>query len=235
MDWGHVLSIIYPHRCPVCDRIPEYGRRICPECEKELVFIEEPVCKSCGKPLEMEQEEYCYDCNRHAHKYDSGKALLIYQGKVRDSLWRFKYRNRREYAYYYAKKTAEQYGRWILQRGVEAVVPVPLHKQRRKERGYNQAELYARHLGKLLGIPVETRLLFRIKKTVPQKQLDDAQRKNNLKKAFKCAPNIVQFKKILIVDDIYTTGSTIDAAAEAVKCAGVQQVFFVCISIGRGW
>ena len=235
MNWEQVIAMVYPHRCPVCDGIPEYGERICPECEKKLAFITEPVCKCCGKPLETEREEYCYDCGRHTHRYDSGKALLVYQGKIKDSLWRFKYQNRREYAWYYAAQTAARYGSWIRQRGIEVIVPIPLHKQRRRQRGYNQAELYARHIGRMLGIPVRAELLRRVRQTVPQKQLNDVQRKNNLKKAFKCAPDIVQFKKILIVDDIYTTGSTIDAAAETLKSAGVQQVFFACISIGRGW
>lgn len=76
--------------------------------------------------------------------------------------------------------------------------------------------------------------MIRVKQTVPQKRLNDTQRKNNLKKAFKCPGNIVQFKKILLVDDIYTTGSTMDAAAEILKDMGIQKVFFVCISIGRG-
>lgn len=235
MDWEQLLSLVYPHRCPVCDGIPDYGARICPECEEKLVYIGEPVCKKCGKPLGVEEEEYCYDCGRHRHEFDGGKALFVYQGRIRDSLWRFKYQNRREYAYFYAKRTAERCGAWILRREIEAIVPIPLHKRRRRERGYNQAELYARHLGRMLGIPVETRLLIRVKQTAPQKELSDIQRKNNLKRAFKCNANIVQFKKVLIVDDIYTTGSTMDAAAEALKHTGVQEVFFACISIGRGW
>lgn len=234
MFWN-LLSIFYPPRCPVCDGIPDYGKDICPECELRLTEVFEPVCKKCGKPLEDERAEYCYDCSRTCHVYDAGKAVFVYRAQMKESLYRFKYHNRQEYARYYAMRTAKKYGAWIRQMGVEAIVPIPLHAKRYRERGYNQAELYARRLGRALDLPVETKLLVRVKNTVPQKELNDISRKNNLKKAFKYSGNIVQFKKILLVDDIYTTGSTINAAAEVLKNGGIQKIFFVCISIGRGW
>lgn len=230
-----LLSVFYPPRCPVCDGITEYGRRVCPDCESKLTEVCEPVCKKCGKPLEDERAEFCYDCSRTSHAFDAGKAVFVYRAGIRESLYRFKYQNRREYARYYAEQTARKYGAWIRRMGVEAIVPIPLHARRFRERGYNQAELYARHLGRLLGIPVERKLLTRVKYTVPQKNLNDVSRKKNLKKAFKCSGNIVQFNKMLLVDDIYTTGSTMDAAAETLRNMGVQSIFFVCISIGRGW
>ena len=89
-------------------------------------------------------------------------------------------------------------------------------------------------LGTKLGIPVRTDLLLREKNTVPQKELDETQRKNNLKNAFKITGNIVHLSYILLVDDIYTTGSTIDAAALALKKAGGVHIYFICISSGRG-
>lgn len=230
----NLLSVMYPPRCPICDGIPEYGQEICPACEKKLDYLKEPFCKKCGKPLEDERAEFCYDCGKGNHVFECGRALFVHRGAVRDSLYRFKYQNRREYAYFYAGQTARCYGGWIRQMGVEGIVPIPLHRKRKQERGYNQAGLYARYLGKELHLPVEEKLLIRVKQTIPQKELNDVQRKNNLKKAFKCSGNIVQFKKILLVDDIYTTGSTMDAAARVLKNMGVQKVFFVCIGIGRG-
>ncbi len=228
------LSLLYPLRCPICDGIPEFGESICPECEKKLVFMTEPFCMKCGKPLDDGRAEFCYDCTMKKHVFESGRALFVYQGVIRDSLYRFKYQNKREYAYFYAQRTAGLYEGWIMRMGIEAIVPIPLHKRRKRERGYNQAGLYARYLGKELGLPVEENLLVRVRHTTPQKELSENERKNNLKKAFKCQRNVVQFKKILLVDDIYTTGSTMDAAAEALKSIGIQKVCFICISIGRG-
>lgn len=228
------LALLYPLRCPICDEIPEFGESVCPECEKKLVFIKEPFCMKCGKPLEDERAEFCYDCSMKKHVFESGRALFVYQGIIRDSLYRFKYQNKREYAHFYARQTVRRYKGWMTRMGIEAIIPIPLHKRRKQERGYNQAGLYARCLGKELGLPVEENLLVRVRHTTPQKELSENERKNNLKKAFKCRRNVVQFKKILLVDDIFTTGSTMDAAAEVLKNIGIQKVYFVCISIGRG-
>lgn len=117
-------------------------------------------------------------------------------------------------------------------RRIEAIIPIPLHKKRKRKRGYNQAELLAGELGNILGLPVYTDVLVRVRDTKPQKTLDDAERKNNLKEAFKTTENIVQLNYILVVDDIYTTGSTLDAAASALAKAGVAEVYTCCIGIG---
>jgi ComF family protein len=154
---------------------------------------------------------------------------------VKESVYRLKYSNRREYAISYAQELARVYGGWIEEKGVEALVPIPLHPKRQRRRGYNQAQLIARELGRLLDIPVETKLLKRVINTRPQKELNDKERKNNLKKAFKICTNDVQLNQVLLVDDIYTTGSTMDGAAEELKKAGVGNVYVVSACIGRGY
>ena len=90
-------------------------------------------------------------------------------------------------------------------------------------------------MGEKMNLPVEKRMVKRIRNTTPQKELNDVERKINLKKAFQLVPNIVKYRKILIVDDIYTTGSTIDAVAEVLLQAGVDEIYFLCISIGEGF
>lgn len=228
------MGLLYPPRCPICDEVLELRQLICQECPEEIEYIGEPVCKKCGKPIENERAEYCYDCMKQSHVFETGKAVFHYRGAIKDSLYRFKYGNRQEYAQFYAWETVGRYEAWIRARGIQAIIPIPLHKKRQRKRGYNQAELYARFLGEMLDIPVITNTLYRVRKTKPQKELDDAGRKNNLKKAFKCKENIVQLKYILLVDDIYTTGSTMDAAAEVLKNAGIKKIYCICISIGRG-
>lgn len=233
--WHAVLNIVFPRRCPFCDRVVEVGQSICPECAGSVHMIDGAVCSKCGQPLEDGRREYCYDCARKIHAYHTGKALYVYQGKVKESLYRFKYANRREYAIFYGEQAALKYGGWIKRCGVEAIVPIPLHKIRKRQRGYNQAELFAKELSRITGVPVRANLIVRSVNTRPQKELDDVNRKKNLKKAFTIPENIVQLKKILLVDDIYTTGSTVDAAAAMLKQAGVGEVYILCISIGRGF
>lgn len=150
-------------------------------------------------------------------------------------MYRFKYKNKREYADYYAEEAAGLYEKWVRMHGIEAIVPIPMYDAKKRARGYNQAEVFAKKLGAQLGIPVDCRLIKRVKNTIPQKELNDRQRKDNLKGAFQLRTNIVKYKKLLLVDDIYTTGSTIDAAAETLQAAGVEHIYFICICIGEGY
>lgn len=154
---------------------------------------------------------------------------------MKESIYRFKDGGRREYAGFYAKESERIFGKWIEQKGIQAIIPIPIHKKRRRKRGYNQAEAYAKELGKLTGIPVDTKTLFRILDTIPQKMLNDKERKKNLKKALKIGRDGVQWKKVLLVDDIYTTGSTVDAAAEVLKEVGIESVYVLSITIGKGY
>lgn len=227
------LRQLYPDRCPVCDRVL-FHTLICPECAKKLKYIKQPVCYTCGKPLADARREYCADCMKRKHEFCQGKAVFYYQGQMQGILYRYKYSNRRDYTEFLASEAARIYGGWARQCGIEAVMPIPLSKKKKRQRGYNQAELFARRFAQLAGLPFQAGQLARIRNTIPQKQLSVEERKNNLKNAFKIVKNVVNLKKVLLVDDIYTTGSTIDAAASALKQAGVQEIYFLCISIGQG-
>jgi len=124
---------------------------------------------------------------------------------------------------------------WLEQRGIEVIVPVPMFAAKKRSRGYNQAEVFARALGRECAVPVEEKLVVRTKNTMPQKSLNDKQRKDNLKGAFQVRTNIVKYSKILLVDDIYTTGATIDAIAELLKKSGAKEVYFLSICVGEGY
>lgn len=228
-----MLRQIYPDRCPVCDRVL-YDSRICPACRWKLKYVRQPVCYSCGKPLQNAVQEYCRDCASGHHAFRRGRAVFVYQGAVRGILYRYKYSNRRDYTEFLAQEAAGLYRDWILRQGIEAVVPIPLSRKRQRMRGYNQAEIFAERLAQLCGLPFSAKMLRRIRNTAPQKQLSAEERKNNLKNAFKIEENVVNLKRVLLVDDIYTTGSTIDAAALVLKQSGIEDVFFLCISIGQG-
>ena len=188
----------------------------------------------CGKPLGESDGEYCMDCGKTGHAYDRGRALFLYDDRLRDSIAAFKYRGRREYKRFYGEELSLAFGVQAARWRPEVLIPVPLHPSRRRKRGYNQAELLARELGRSWHIPVETGLLVRVEKTLPQKGLGGRERRRNMKTAFKIRPDHVKFKTILLIDDIYTTGSTMDAAARALKEKGAGKVYFLCIGIGSG-
>jgi len=230
-----LLSIFFPRRCPVCDEVVLDGQKICPACVKKLIYIKEPACKKCGKKLEDERQEYCGDCVRKQHYFLQGKGVFSYQKEMKLSMYRFKYSNRREYALFYADAAAKQYGEWLSRHKIEAIVPIPMYPGKKRRRGYNQAEVFAKALSQRMGIVIENKMVRRVKNTSPLKELSEKQRKDNLKGAFQVDANIVKYSKILLVDDIYTTGATVDAVAEVLQKAGVKEVYFLSICIGEGY
>lgn len=230
-----MLELLYPRRCPVCEKIlPFMGEKICGSCKKTLTYVKEPKCKKCGKPIEQEEKEYCYDCSVKKHEYYQGVAVFEHNDKIKNSLYRFKYQNKREYADFYVEELLKCYRDKILSWSPDILIPIPLHREKKRRRGFNQAELIARGIGKSLGIPVNTKSLVRHKKTLPQKELSQRERQNNLKKAFKITDNRVKLQVVVLIDDIYTTGSTIDSAAFVLLEAGAKRVYYISISIGRG-
>ena len=227
--------MLFPPRCPICDGILEPGQEYGPHlhCESKILWIEGPTCFKCGQPISSEHSEYCYDCNRRRHAFVQGKACFQYDGQMKLGMYRFKYSNRREYANWYATACLERYGDWLMTTGVEAILPVPMYKRKERQRGYNQAEVFAKALAHELGVPCEDKLVLRTRNTVPQKQLNVKERENNLKNAFHVTRSIVKYRSILLVDDIYTTGSTMDALAKELQKYGITNIFFLTICIGR--
>ncbi|MBO4267011.1 MAG: ComF family protein [Lachnospiraceae bacterium] len=229
-----IADIIYPRICPVCGHIvSKRGRDICPQCEDKLSFVGNDHCMKCGKPVD-EDVEYCSDCSGLSHIYDEGRAALLYDTYMSKSIYRFKYAGKQEFAEFYGRVICEQLGDKIKSWNVDAIIPVPVHRDRLKKRGYNQAELIAGQMSKRLKIPVRSDLVTRQKGTLAQKNLSARDRQNNLKKAFKVTGNVVKLDSVLVVDDIYTTGATVDAMAGCLKGAGIRRVYFTSLCIGRG-
>ena len=222
----------FPARCPICDRPAPFPEIICPACRGKALQVKAPRCLKCGKHIGDEREEYCKGCRLAMHSFRQGRGLFLYES-VAGSLYRFKYAGRQEYARFYAEEIVKNLGGVIRTWKPDALVPVPIHRTRRRERGYNQAEILAKEIGKRMGIPVISDLIRRVRKTLPQKLLDDAGRQNNLKRAFKIKRNDVKLKRVIVVDDIYTTGSTVDACAVELKRAGAEEVYFITAAIGR--
>lgn len=231
--YGGLLQMLFPLRCPVCDGIVRpAGEKICLECIGALRMLTPPWCMKCGKKL-AEEGEYCRDCRNKKHDFERSRALYAYEGAAR-SIYRFKYGGRREYADFFGEQIAEYLGSYIKNIQPDALLPVPLHRKRKAARGYNQAELLARAVGKRLDVPVYGGFLTRVKNTAPLKYQNPKERQNNLKKAFNIVQNDVKLDKVIIIDDIYTTGSTMDEIARTLKEAGVKEVYCIALACGTG-
>lgn len=231
--WKIILGLLYPKTCCFCGKVNAY--EICRECAEKIIYIKEPRCKKCGKPVRYEEQEYCYDCQAHSHHYTQGRSIWLHKMPVSMSIYQFKYKNRRIYGTFYAKEMARLYGGKMREWGIDVIIPVPLHRKKKRLRGYNQAEILAKQLGKRTGIEVNAKAVIRTRYTRPQKELNDKERKQNLKEAFSVTEKWKPYKNVLLIDDIYTTGSTIDTIAEELKRAGAGKVFFLTISIGQGY
>lgn len=231
-----ILGMLFTSTCPLCGQTMAFNAKgACKECSEKIRYIREPRCQKCGRPLGEMDQILCEECTKRKHHFDAGICIFEYSGRMKESIYEFKYNNRREYGEYYAVEAAKIYGKVLKQWNIDAIIPVPIHKEREIERGYNQATEFGQALARYTGIPIRKNILIRTKKTEPQKELTDIMRYLNLKNAFSIDRNaMAKIRTVLIVDDIYTTGSTIDACSSILKKAGADKVFFLCITSGRG-
>lgn len=230
-----VLDAVYPRTCPVCrDVVTPKGEMICPGCREHLGYVTEPSCMRCGKPIASEQEEYCTDCAKKKASFERGFAVFVYDDVMQQAVADFKYRNRKELADFFAEEMAKVYRRKLQRLNIEALIPVPVHVSRRRYRGYNQAEVLSEALTKLVGIPTRKDLLVREKQTTPQKELDAAERLKNLEQAVRLDVEAMKTlpKTVVLVDDIYTTGSTAEACSRVLLRGGVKKVYIFSLCIG---
>lgn len=233
-----VENAVFPPACPICGkpRVIKNGIRlnICPWCRERITYVDEPACLKCGKKLD-DDREYCTDCQKIKHVYNQAVSLYEYSDDIKQSIYRFKYHNKQEYAGVYAEELARKCGQVIRNWNPDIIMPVPIHASKLKQRGYNQAALIARELARLIGIAVDEQYIRRVRKTLPMKELNNSERVKNLQNAFQIYDNGIIYNKVLIVDDIYTTGATIDACARCLKDYGVKSVYAVTLCIGKGF
>lgn len=227
------MGVLYPQTCYFCGRIST--ECMCAECADKVEYIEEPRCKKCGKPIRYAEKEFCHDCTERQFSYKQGKSIWLHKGPVRWSVYQFKYRNRRIFAEFYAEEWQRLYGHKLREWGIDVIIPIPLHPKRKRKRGYNQAELLAVELGKRCHIAVNKKAIVRVTNTKPQKELNDKERKRNLQHAFRTTKYWNEVKNVLLIDDIYTTGNTIDSVAQLLREKGAEKVYFLTISIGQGF
>ena len=235
-DW------IFPPRCPLCgELLASYDEKVHFLCYKKLNQVREPRCKRCGKPLTTANRDInmlCQDClrtrHRHEGSFDQGRALWVYEDIVKASVMNFKYHGMKSYVDFYANELVRMQGDWIRRKNPQVLIPVPLHKRKKRMRGYNQAELLANAIGSRMDIPVRDDILYRRKWTNPQKEISGMDRRHNLTKSMAIRQLPEDIKCVMLIDDIYTTGSTMEACARILKQNGVKEVYFLTLCIGYG-
>ena len=148
-----ILPIFFPRHCPVCNRLVSYGHRVCPSCYRILPFIRPPFCLSCGKPISDGTEEYCYDCRIFAKSFQGGCSLLLYNKISAPGILDYKYKNRRVLTDFYTEEITHRYYPLFKLWKLQGVLPVPVHRDKKRLRGYNQAELLSSSLSACLSLP----------------------------------------------------------------------------------
>ena len=166
--------------------------------------------------------------------YDQGRALWSYEGVAKTSVMDFKYNGMKSFVDFYADEAIKMYSGWIRKKKPQVMLPIPLHDRKRRMRGFNQAELLAKAISKRTGIPVRSDILYRKRWTDPQKSVSGMERRHNLTKSMAVRQLPPELKCVMLIDDIYTTGSTMEACARILKQNGVEEVYFLTLCIGYG-
>lgn len=237
-----ILDWIFPPRCPLCgELLMSKDEKVHFLCYQKLNWVHEPKCKRCGKPLTTANREinmFCQDClktrHRHAEMYDQGRALWIYEDVAKASVMDFKYHGMKSYVDFYADALVRTQGEWIRRKNPDILIPIPLHRRKKRMRGFNQTELLARAISDRTGIPMRNDILYRRKWTNPQKSVSGLDRRQNLAKSMEIRQLPEGIKCAMLIDDIYTTGSTMEACARILKQNGVKEVYFLTLCIGLG-
>ena len=231
MQYKILKNLLYPPVCMLCGKLLPGQTGLCTTCKKEVEWLKEPLCMCCGKPLSSDRQEYCPDCEGVVRWFDGGRGVFPYRGRMQKAVLDLKSGGKQENAVFLGKCMAACIGPLFSYWRPVCIVPVPLDRKKLQKRGYNQAGLLADAVGKRLNIPVREDLLFRHPGGKEQKSLGRFARKTGQQGAFYTGKGTVP-ERILLVDDIYTTGSTLDVAACELKRAGARNVWFVTACMG---
>jgi ComF family protein len=218
-----LLDLLLPLRCLGCGR---EGELICSSCRQSLPRVRLPLCQRCGDTVS--EGTLCRSCLNYPLTIDGIRSVFLFQGTVRQAILQLKYKHLKSVSTPLAQLLADFLDTHPMKG--ETIVPVPLHRKRLRQRGYNQASLLAKELSVLVGLPVAEDVLIRVRDAVPQARARSAlERRQNVKDAFACHQGL-EGKQVLLIDDVCTTGTTLDACATALKSAGASSVWGLTVA-----
>ena len=229
-----VLDLVFPPRCVACYRL---GTWFCASCADEVEAICPPICRRCGLPLDASRPRAgstCQRCLRSPPRLDGLRSYAFHSGPLREAIRYFEYEDTRVLA----KPLGDLLSQGWLNpsigvQDIDLIVPVPLHPRRERERGFNQAALLARRMGANLGLSVADGVLKRTKQTRPQVGLSAQERRRNVDNAFQCVGPVLTGTQVLLVDDVCTSGSTLEAACRALREGGASFVWASTLARAR--
>lgn len=238
-DW--VIDWLYPPRCRACaGRI--YGRDgeyFCRACWGKIEIIDHPLCKICGRPFPDAggDDHDCGVCLARPPQFSQARSWARYPRQeledhpLRQAVQRFKYGRKVSLGKPLGRIMARGCREFLAAWQADLILPVPLHPRRLRWRGFNQSVLLARQVGRAYGIPVDPLLLRRIKETPPQTQLSEEERRRNVRGAFALAPGrSIENKNILLIDDVYTSGATVNECSRTLKKNGAKDVYVLTLA-----
>lgn len=223
--WGRfsaaLLDLIFPPRCAGCGA---GGSLWCCTCQASVHMIGDPVCSHCGRPLiGPRPDDLCAPCRQSPLQIDGIRSAVAFEGPLRQAIHRLKYGG--------SASLAGPLGTFLSARWqasplpADTIVPVPLHVSRVRERGYNQSTLLAEQLSRATGLPLGEGALKRVRATAPQITLSAAERKLNVRDAFQASADAARGRQVLLVDDVCTTGATLESCSIALRRAGAASVW----------
>lgn len=220
--WSGLLDLVYPPFCLICKRADE--SYLCPECIEKIDVIELPYCRKCGIPCDPNRN-LCGNCQEREYQFDSARSVGVFEDVLREAIHALKYGNHAMMAEPLGELMARHYPKTYLEHSVDFAIPIPIHRSRLVERGFNQSLELARVFCRQVSLPLDTGVLVKNRKTLDQIDLPEERRFENMEGCFTVRnPEAVSGRRILLVDDVLTTGATINEAARTLRAAGAREV-----------
>lgn len=227
----NLLKLLFPDRCILCGQTTKEDA-VCRQCADKLVLCRDiRLCKKCSRPI-SEEQLLCEICSGTPRAFTACFAAAVYTGELRRSILKYKFYQHPEYHRGYAKLIFSHLLSLPTLPHFDIVVAAPLSKERIKERGYNQAELIAKELAHLLGLPFAKNCVRKIRHTAAQSTLSHQERFENLSNVFSVVDSeAIYGKTVLLTDDVFTTGTTANEIAKQLLKAGAKQVYVAVVAV----
>jgi ComF family protein len=231
-----LLDLCFPRRCAACQQAQLLSHQgfWCSACREQIPWVQAPLCPCCGRPFPnspTSSNHLCEHCLRDLFLFDTARSATIYAGAIRDRIQQLKFGGQLHWIPPLVDLLLQGAAHGCSVAATQLIVPVPLHTKRIRQRGFNQSALIAQGLGRRCGLPVLPGVLIRHRSTQPQTRLGRRERLQNVRGAFSIAhPALIRDRSLLLVDDVFTTGTTLNECARVLKAAGVREVHAVTVA-----